>query len=487
MSISHPKNKFFKDILWYTMGGILPLLVGFFRVPIFTRYFTASEYGIYGLILITYTILSTFLFSWLSNCIWRYYFKYKNKNKLSTLYSNLFILYIFFSLIYTIISVSWNLTSSDIITKRLVLFVFIQLIISNLNNYILIIHRLNEKSALFNIITALRAIMSFALQYFLTFHLKMRIIAIPLSWIFIELLIALFLIFQFGKTTNISFRYISKAILKEMFGFALPGIITNLGLYLLTISDRYVIALFADMDKVGIYNQVYNLCQISLMALINVYLSVINPKFLKELESNFNTSNRLTFIYIKPFILLFAPIATYFSLFAKPITDLLLGKEFRVGFTMIPWIAFSVFCYGLTLFFENRLKLNSKYRPIIIGFILSTLLNLLINFITIPYWGYHWAAISTLISYLVLLVYFVFTDIKINQLKVENLKLLLPALFILLLQSIIYIKIPLLNKTKDSPIASIIIGSLFLISYLLVVSFFNLKDLKKLQRIQSNS
>ncbi len=487
MSIEQNKSNFIKDILWYTLGGILPLLIGFFRVPVFTRYFTASEYGIYGLILITYTILSTFLFSWLSNCIWRFYNKYKNQKKLPVLYSNLFLLYVTFSGIFAMVSITWNLSSKDLLTQKLVLFIFIQLIISNLNNYILIIYRLEEKSALFNIITGLRVVLSFALQYILTFKMGMRIEAIPVSMIIIELLLALFLVFRFLKTEKICLKYISSSSIKELFSYALPGIITNLGLYMLTLSDRYIIAIYENIDKVGIYNQIYNLCQISLMALINVYMSVINPRFFKELESNFSSTSKLTFIYIKSYVLLIAPIITYFSLFAKPITDLLLGKEFRVGFTMIPWIAFSVFCYGLTLFFENRLKLNSKYRPIIIGFILSTLLNLLINFITIPYWGYHWAAISTLISYLVLLVYFVFTDIKINQLKVENLKLLLPALFILLLQSIIYIKIPLLNKTKDSPIASIIIGSLFLISYLLVVSFFNLKDLKKLQRIQSNS
>jgi O-antigen/teichoic acid export membrane protein len=280
--MNNKKHKFLFDIAWYFVGGIIPILVGFIRVPIFTRYFTASEYGIYGIILITYTILTLFLFSWLANCIWRFYNKYKNKNELPRLYSNLFLLFIAFSALFTIIAVGWSIGSNEEETKRLVLYVFLQLMVSNLNNYMLIVHRLEENSGLFNTVTMLRAILSFGLQYILTFRLGWRIEAIPSSMIIVEAIISLFLISKFLQTGKIKIGLISKTTLKELFEYAIPGIISNLGLYLLTSSDRYVIALFEEMDKVGIYNQVYNLCQISIMALVNIYLSVINPRFLKS-------------------------------------------------------------------------------------------------------------------------------------------------------------------------------------------------------------
>jgi O-antigen/teichoic acid export membrane protein len=483
--MNNKKHKFLFDIAWYFVGGIIPILVGFIRVPIFTRYFTASEYGIYGIILITYTILTLFLFSWLANCIWRFYNKYKNKNELPRLYSNLFLLFIAFSALFTIIAVGWSIGSNEEETKRLVLYVFLQLMVSNLNNYMLIVHRLEENSGLFNTVTMLRAILSFGLQYILTFRLGWRIEAIPSSMIIVEAIISLFLISKFLQTGKIKIGLISKTTLKELFEYAIPGIISNLGLYLLTSSDRYVIALFEEMDKVGIYNQVYNLCQISIMALVNIYLSVINPRFFKELESNFNATSRLTIIYIKPFLLILAPIVTYFSLFARPVATVLLGPEFRVGYPLIPWVSFAVFIYGLTLFFENRLKLNSKYKPVIIGFLICAAINIGINFFTIPKWGYFWAGISTFISYLILLIYLIYQDIRKNGLLLKLPANILPAFAFLILQSFIYTRYIESYSQDNFTLLTLLTATVFTITYFIIVVIFNIKDLRIFQHIQN--
>ena len=80
---------FLTDMGWYLGGAVVPMVVGFFKTPIFTRYFTPEEYGYLGLIMITFSYISIFLYSWLSSCLWRYYNAYKLKNDLKTLYSNL--------------------------------------------------------------------------------------------------------------------------------------------------------------------------------------------------------------------------------------------------------------------------------------------------------------------------------------------------------------------------------------------------------------
>ena len=73
---------FVKDLSWYLLGTLIPMGIGFIKTPVFTRYFTPEEFGYLGLITITFSYISVFLYSWLSGCLWRYYNAYKEKKDL---------------------------------------------------------------------------------------------------------------------------------------------------------------------------------------------------------------------------------------------------------------------------------------------------------------------------------------------------------------------------------------------------------------------
>lgn len=477
-----PKNKILKDLLWYLAGSTLPLLVGFFRVPIFTRYFTTEEYGVYGLILITYTILSIFLFNWLSNCIWRFYNKYKKTRELNGFYSNLFLLYIFFSIIFFIVTITWNLAASGEVVRKLIYLIFFQLLLNSANNYFLIVLRLEEESAKYNIITSLRAGLAFAIQYYLTFRMGYRIEAIPISMIIVELIILLYLLPHFLKQNKLSFKLVSWKTIKVFLEYSIPGILSNLGLYILTSSDRYIIALFGNVSEVGIYNQVYNLCQVSIMAVISLFFAIINPGFMRELEMNFEATRRITLLYIKNYLLFILPVIVYTAIFSYWVAYILLGEDFRIGYTMIPWIVIAIFFYGLTLFPENRLKFKENYRIIIIGFLSCSALNIILNILLIPKFGYTWAAITTLISYFFLMILFFRFDIKNNSFFISGYKELLPAIIILSIQVMAYYLIRNYFDIELTLKASIITGVVFALTYTVVVIGFSRKTIKMLVR-----
>lgn len=477
-----PGNKILKDLLWYLSGSTLPLLVGFFRVPIFTRYFTTEEYGVYGIVFITYTILAVFLFNWLSNCIWRFYNKYKKTGETGKFYSNLFLLYALFSVVFAVIAVSWSFTASNVLVRKLAYLIFIQLLLNSANNYFLVVLRLEEQSARFNIIMSLRAGLAFAVQYFLTFKMGYRIEAIPISMILVEFLVLCYLLPHFLRHNKLSFSFISWDVIKVFLEYSIPGILSNLGLYILTSSDRYIIALFGDMGEVGIYNQVYNLCQVSIMAVISLYFSIINPRFMRELETDFKGSRQATVLYAKNYLLFILPVVVYAALFAYWVSYILLGEEFRVGYPMIPWIVVAIFLYGFTLFPENRLKFKENYRAVTIGFIACSLFNIGLNFILIPRFGYMWAAITTLISYLALMVFFFWYDIKRNAFSFPGFKEVLPAIVILAIQLAAFFIARDFFHIHFTLLTSIITGALFAISYAALVLLFSGKTIKELVR-----
>lgn len=403
-------KRFLLDMAWYLAGTLVPMGIGFIKTPIFTRYFTPEEYGYLGIISITFSYLSVFVYSWLASCLWRYYNAYKNKGDLKNLFSNIFGIYLAATIGMFLISATWYVLATNPLVKQLILLSFILVLIKELLSLMLIVVRLEGKAVKYNTIHSLRAILSFIVLYGMTFGFGWRITSVLISAIAIDSLALLAMVLFSRQGISVSSNYFSRETLKLLFRFGSVGLISNFFFLLITSSDRYIIALFEDMSTVGIYNQVYTICQLSVVALVTVYFNTINPKLNKELEVNYSESDQLIRDYLFAFLLIGMPLVTYLSLFPRQIALVLLGPEFRSGYVIMPYIFISSFLYGLFLFIELKFKFAEKLKNIVIGVGLASIMNIAINFIMIPQYGYLWAAVSTLMAYLFLIFYFYLQD-----------------------------------------------------------------------------
>jgi len=452
----------------------LPMAVGFIRTPIFTRYFSAEEYGIYGIIFITHSILSIFFFTWISNCLWRFYHNYLSRNKLNELYTNLLFVKFFTTLLFLVITLSWTFVSKDILTKRLIFLLFLQFLSSGFTSYMMLIFRIEGFSKRFNVITIIRVFLQFGLQYFFAFHTDLRIESLPLGIFIVDVLSIMFLTFRYFTKIEIRIRFVSKSILKELYSYTSVIIISNLSILFLTSIDRYLIAIFGNINEVGIYNQVYNISQLSMMSFVNLFFAIVNPKFIKEMENNLGGTNMLTSIYITVYIIAALPIVVYFSFYSDFLAKALLGKEFYSGYTMIPFVMFSSFIYGITMFFETRIKFASAYKKILKGFIIATLINLVLNCILIPLFNYQWAAVTTLFSYIILFIIFLRYDIKLNNFSFSGIKTILPPIYIIIAETVIHFVLEYFRGDNKTVIFSLIEVGIFFILYFIIVFRYSL-------------
>ena len=403
-------KRFLTDMGWYLSGALVPMAVGFFKTPIFTRYFTPEEYGYLGLIMITFSYISIFLYSWLSSCLWRYYNAYKIKNDLKTLYSNLLAIFLGTSIVLLIITFIWFGLAKQTVVKQLILFSFIQYFVKELIGLYLIVMRLEGKAVKYNLIHSTRAILSFGLLYTMTFGFGYRITAVLTSTIIIDAL-ALIYIFSGGmKNISVSIKNISRETLKVLLKYGSAGLVAGFSFLLITSSDRYIIALFTDMETVGIYNQAYNISQLSIVALVTVYFNTFSPALTHELEINIKGSDKLISKYLLVYVLFGLPLITYFSIFSKEMAMILLGEEFRSGYVIMPYVFISAFIYGLNMFMEVKLKFADQIKFLAIGVLLAAGLNIALNFALIPVYGFEMAAITTLVAYLFLFVFFILRD-----------------------------------------------------------------------------
>lgn len=409
------QSSFRQDFLWYFIGSFAPLLLGFIKTPIFTRHFTKLDFGNLGIISITYTFIGMLLFSWIGSCIWRYYGRYRNDKELKLLYSNLVFLFVISFGILALISGIWYNIAENEMIQSLVIYSFFQLIFSQLFQYYMVVIRLLGKVQFYTAFQSIKAFAGLIIALFLVFYLGMDITALVLSLVLVEAFSIGILFFLNPAKISLGYTAIDRTVLLELLQYGSLGLVLNICLLTISYSDRYVIALYQDMEHVGIYDQVYKISQLSVMALVTIFFNTINPKLLQVLEVNFEASLLYLRKYIFGFFLFGIPVVFYLSLFSFEISNILLGKEFREGFVIMPFVFSATYLHGLSNFFELRLKFSNKMKKLGLIAISTALFNLLLNLVFVRLYGYQWAAYTTLISYGLMTILFYFNDPEVLQ------------------------------------------------------------------------
>lgn len=404
------QNKFYHDFFWYFIGSIIPAIIVFIRLPIFTRYFTPEEYGYYTLVTSTFAYMSMVLFSWISSCLWRFYNEAEKKNTLNALYSNLIFFSLASSFLLLAITTIWLILIKSTLVYRLVFLSFLQLTSGQALSLYLVTVRIREKALFYNLIYSLQAIGAFALLFYFAFSLNYRIESILIGQVIINIILIIVIIAGIRKFPRISFTLVTGKSVRELLTYGTVGLYTSFCVLLLVSADRYIIAIFHDIGSVGIYNQIYMLGQFSIYHLVTVFFNTINPRLIKVLTYKPPDLNDQIAGFIRFFIIIILPLVFYFSIFSRQMANILLGEKFRIGYRMIPFIMTSSFLYGLTLFNEAKLKFENRFRTLIAGMTIACLGNIALNFILVPLWGYQAAAWTTLLAYIVLYLWLYVAD-----------------------------------------------------------------------------
>ncbi|EHI99331.1 polysaccharide biosynthesis protein [Clostridium sp. DL-VIII] len=474
-------NKLRKDFFWYFIGAVIPIILNFIKMPIFTRYFSPADYGYLTLINTTYSYISLFTFSWIISCVYRYYIHEKNNKDLKKFYTNIIFLLFIGIIASSIFTIIWILINDNELIKELIIANYINLIFGSITSIYLVTIRLDGRSFICNVYTTLISITSFAILFILTFAFNNSISAILNCNNIVNIVFVIFIIYKFRKDYKISKTYISKELIIKLLKYGFATVFFNMSLLILTSGDRYVIKIFYSVDKVGIYNQIYNLSQISIAAIVNIFFNIINQYEFKLYEEDaYNEEEFYSLVAL--YIICIAPITIYFSLYAKDIANLLLGEKFAIGYKMMPYIMVTTFLYGIAGMHQERMKFKNKLKNISINLISASILNLILNFIFVPIKGYEIAAVTTLISYIYLYVMNIKHDISninnvLNALK-KKINLMTSFFLILLVQVILHFLVKFYFGCSSIAF-SIIEGSIFFMTLYVYMYLKNVYSLQK--------
>jgi O-antigen/teichoic acid export membrane protein len=452
----------------YSINSITEKALGVILIPLMTGYFSKLEFGNWDLLDNTINIMADVLLLGLATVIIFFNnpkeYPYEKKSSFFTLALFLSFVAVLFVLIVEAI-IYFNLLPMNVHSSVLDILRIASYIIGFriLSNFILGKLRSEERSVHYTIVYSIKLfIRTILIIYFILFT--------DLKWpgVFYASLIAeviIFIILLPVLIKNISF-ILNLPALKVSLKIGGALVLSTIGFNILNLSDRYIIKYLIGGDYVGLYGLGYRVAGILNMFIILPFTLTLLPatyKVYKQRDDKRYFSKLMTyssFFFVWGFIAI--------SLFSKEIVRIIGQKEdFWSAYMVVPLILLGYVFSGMRLTAALGMMLTKNTKHIGITTLISAAINVILNFILIPYYGIMAAAFNTLIAYI---IFYFLTLRKSNEyykIPYENRKLFLLITVGVVLSSVIY------YFPNVSLLPAILIKLALIISFPFIIYFFN--------------
>ena len=389
-------NKVIKAGTWYTVSNFLIKGISFITLPIFARLLTKDELGQFSNITAWFNILAIITTFELYSSVSIARFDFKNELKkyissnlvLGTAITSVF--YIFCLIFHTIVE---QILLIDFFTLNIMfIYLLVYPSIQMLQIEKQITHKYKTVVTISFLSSFLSTITSIILILILRNHLYGRIIGYFIPLILISLIVYIWIIKDGVKITK---RY-SKYAIKV----SLPLIVHLLAGYLLSSSEKIMMTKMVSSEANALYSVAYN---VSLLVSL-LWTSLNNawsPWAYKQMdEKHYDKLKK----YSKPYFLGFLAIVYVAMLITPELLFFMGGRGYmEAKYVMPPVMVGYVFQFVYSLYVNIEFY-HKKQKNIDIGTTLACIINIILNYIFIPKYGYIAAAYTTLVGYIVLYI-----------------------------------------------------------------------------------
>jgi O-antigen/teichoic acid export membrane protein len=407
-------QKFARDVGFIGTVQVLTSLGSFFLLPIITKTLGTYDYGLWAQINITVSLISPLALMGLSMGFVRF-LSSETETKIikEAVYSILF----FVTVSGLLASLLLYLFAEPLATfgfKDPEATYFIQagsflILLNVIESVSLIYFRVFRQIKRFSYLTLFE---TFAKLFFILVLLKMGygLLGVIAATLLVQGLI--FLISLLTIISQIGFFIPRFTYMKEYLQFSLPLTPTALIRWVTESSDRYLVTYFLGLGSVGVYSaacSIGNLIQL----LVSPLQLILLPEISKLFDENKIDKVRTYMSHsLRYFLLITIPAVFGISALAKPLLGVFTTQDFLSGWFVIPIIAFSGLLAGIFQIFVNIMFLVKETKSITYINIVAAASNVLLNLLLIPSIGIGGAALSTLISYFLMIVFCIHVSMK---------------------------------------------------------------------------
>ena len=376
-------------------------IINFLAILVYTRLISPTDYGQYALVVAGVGLFNTVCFQWLRLSLLRFFPQYLEtpQKLLSTTFSG----FLGLCFVTGVVGAILAFTGSDPLWRNLIFSGIALLWAEAWLELNLELQRVKLRPFRYGLMLGIKSAIALAVGAALAMY-GLGPYG-PLFGLIVGCILATLLVGR-GEWHKITLA-IDKDLLKELLKYGLPLTATFALSFIVSYSDRFIIAWLLGESVAGQYAAVYDLAQQPLALLMATINLASYPLAIRALEKD--GKEEADKILVRNAVLLMGiglPASLGMIVLAPNMSETLLGVKFRTGAApVLAWVAGSILLSGLRAYhFDLAFQLSRHTVGQVWVAGSAAVLNLILNFWWIPIWGIVGAAYATFAAYFLALV-----------------------------------------------------------------------------------
>jgi len=400
---SEIKSLILKSII-YGSGSLFLKAVSFFLLPIYTRLLDPSDYGVWALSNVVSSVVSIFISFSIHGFVPVVYFHSSSENERREGIGTIFVTVVLVGGLVSLLLDQLGSYLFSFVIRDVPFHPYLRIAIwtTYFNSCGIIPLRLlqmQERSLTYVLLTVSGSILQTGLSLFLALHLG-GVNGLLIGYLIASLIMLMLYLTVVFKDISLAFK---KHIFCQAMVFSAPLILHELSGWILELSDRVILQWYVSLDQVGIYSLAYSYGSLMSLVAYSINIAWVPMLFRVDAEKKDNLPVRLGQLGTY-FALILCLVGAFLGLMARPIITMMTSPLYHKASEIAPWIVLGLLLSGLYYFPVNFLFLRKKTVVISLVMILTSLINISLNFWMVPLHGAIAAAWTTCISYGVMLI-----------------------------------------------------------------------------------
>lgn len=393
------KKELMKNTIIIFMGKVCTQLISFLLLPLYTSYLLTEEYGFVDLVTTYVTLIVPIITMELEMSVFRYLVDCrKDEKEKKKIFSNNFIILLvslaLFIVLYLVVTCFWKFDYC-----YLILF---DIIICTFSGNFLQITRGVGRTLDYAISCIITGVTTILLNILLIVVFKLGAFGMITSMALANGLGAVYLFIRLKMWQYIDFKKKDKKLIKEMYKYSIPLVPNGISWWIVNVSDRSIITAVLGTAANGIY-AVSN----KFPTILSSLLGIFNLSWSESAALHVNSPDRDQFFseVSNTVTKLFTCLGVGMISCMPFVFPILINKNYNDAYNYIPILVLgSVFNVIICLY--SALYIAKKMtKQVATTSIIGAIINIIINVVLIKYLGLYAAALSTAISYFIMMVY----------------------------------------------------------------------------------
>lgn len=408
------EQELLKNTIILTIGKICTQFVSFLLLPLYTALLIPAEFGVVDLFN-TYIALLVPLFNWqFENGMFRFLLDCRNdKNEIKKIFSTVFFVNIFQSVIYLI----FYICTKNFISSSYKNFLAVDVVLSIFLNTLLQFPRGLGNNATYAFGSFISATATILMNVVFIAWFRMGAYGMFFATIFAKIITIIYLIFKSNIPEYLKIKFYDKEIFKKIFKYSFPLIPNQLCWWIIDASDRTVISYAIGIAENGIYS-VAN----KFSSLFVTFYNIFHLSWTESVSLHVNDNDSKEFItdVINSILKLFISICFIFIDIMPFVFPLFVDNRYSNAYMQIPILMLAVLFQVVVGLYSVIYTALKKSIEIMKTSVYAAVINVVVDVALIKIAGIYAASISTLVAYMTMAIYRYFHVKKFINVIIEK-------------------------------------------------------------------